>query len=393
MAFSQILNRSPNSIRSQFGGAPPQQQEVQALQPAQTGGEELLRLIEQTTDSPIGQELVRGILQQEIGVRIPSRQELALQQAQLQAAQIKIRKEQRQQQVKDTLSLLIDRGQDDAGEALYRFAQRFVDPAIDPTPFANFQGQSLEDLLAGAGTQIGTLDANLVQDPRRLRAASQVIGGLFDDMLETEGKFAEDFEIGFGDLIDFDITREGATTTPEDLQREELGKQVRAQGALEAKAKFITGVIEGDSDLGKLLEGVKDDLESRFDVDLDTGFFGFGDLDTELGAQVFAGDFVRFIESRSPDKSTAADLSLALFREKEVGDIIERDSQIQVDPESGEAVIVDAGPVASIYLRALEGFARQGGLDFANVAAQIGLPATRVSSRARAQGALSAEGQ
>jgi len=385
MSFLQSLinGPSPRSLRGIGGGAPAQQPTAQVSiseSGGSSGAEQMLALIEQTTGNPIGQEIVRGLLQQEFGFRIPSRRELDLQDAQIQSEQIKIQKAQRLAQTKGTLSILIDGAEDPAAEALFKFGQLYGIIAPGDSEMAQalvdqFGDQKIADVIHAApgGEGVGSLDAGLVKDPRKLRAASQIVGGIFDRMLGAEGQFTDQVQIGFSDLVDFPFTAEGATTSPTDLARQESSAQAKSGRDLDARAQFISGIIDGSSDSGKLFEEAKDLFEDQYDVDLDPNLFGFGDLDTERGAQVFVGDFSRFVESLTTEAGLGNDALYAIYREKEIPKLLMRHTNIE------NGVVTGADKVGAIYIDALRGFAEQTGVSFDQVAGQIGFPARDVN--------------
>jgi hypothetical protein len=341
---------------------------------------EVARAIEATTPSPLGQAFVRGMLKERIGIDIPTTQELELQQAQLGQARADLRRKARTNMAHDVIGFLVDNAQAPAQQAINSFLGNTYGFTLDPKALEPLGDKTLQDALGsvGGGTEIGLLDSSLIAEPGRLSAASAALQGIVGQALgsdpESGRPYVESLEpmrLGFGDLLDFDITKTQASKTAAQRAQEKLGREAKASADVERVAKAREEAIEGDSELGELLEDLKDRYEDVTDLNLDKGFFGFeGDLGTTAGAKAKSDFFFQVAMPTITDlvgPDAAASFAFGKLSD-EIGGILED----HTTTENG--VVTPLDDVGAIYLNMIRQVGQTVGLPERQSTARSGLP-------------------
>jgi hypothetical protein len=352
----------------------------QARPQQQDGLEQLLGIVESATDNPLGQEIVRGILSDRLGIRIPTREQKMLQDAQLQQASQELQRKGKDDLTRQTLGFLVDKAQEDAAVAIPEFASR-IGINLSPEIAQSLSGQTVEQAInnnaqTAGGAAIGPLDQTLI---RNLTRASDILAMMMTADLPRETKeqkavidgFREEFRIGFGNLLDFDITKGQAVKTETDLARDELSAEAGATREREVVAKGISSFRKD------FIDPIMDSVESDLDLDLSPSVFGRGDVDEAAGAQGLQVA-LRLIRKTNPSMSNEAFLNhaLPLLEDLEVGDILREESEFDQKSPT-DVVIMPKTKTSAVYLKMLRGLAADTGTDEASIYARLGLAATR----------------
>lgn len=366
-AFTSLL-QSPDPRR-----APRRQQQV-----AQDPTERLIGIVENATKDPLGQEVLRGILKDRLNISIPTREEYQLQQVQTAQAQQEIARKQKQEQVRSTLGFLVDNAQAPADQALAQFAAgnglQLPQEAIQA-----LSGMTLEEALnrqaqASNGKPIGRLDGSLIQNPNNLTRASVLLGSVLstgapDDYRAAVGDY---FKVGYGDLLDFGLTKEQAAKTETDLAREE------ASAAAGAARDTATELEAATAFQGDFLDPLRAKVEDQLGVDLTSNLFGRGDLESAAGVRGIA-TLQAATKSAFPQLSGEQLLNrvLPFYEDAEIPQIVMEGSRIDPLPDGG-AVIVPENPTSALYLKLLRGLAVDAGAGGEEaIYARLAIPATQ----------------